>query len=207
MCVESAVEPTRSENITVTWRRSARSSGKALGVLDVVAASAEGGLLPASARRVAMASSSLRRCPSDATPSSLRSSSRQVRQDRLVYVILAEHRLILPEAQAPQPDRNVHEAPNSGLLHIIVGIRGECPGKALLGILKAGRSQGNLGFRAPEGTPASFVARLRYTAHNVDESGIASSYPTPAGADPPRQVSDQQSRAMNAAASPSLRNS
>ena len=31
MRAESAVEPTRSENITVTWRRSARSSGEALG--------------------------------------------------------------------------------------------------------------------------------------------------------------------------------
>ena len=31
MRAESAVEPTRSENITVTWRRSARSSGGALG--------------------------------------------------------------------------------------------------------------------------------------------------------------------------------
>ena len=36
MRAESAVEPTKSENITVTWRRSARSSGCALGVLDVV---------------------------------------------------------------------------------------------------------------------------------------------------------------------------
>ena len=39
MRAESAVEPTRSENITVTWRRSARSSGGALGALDAVAAS------------------------------------------------------------------------------------------------------------------------------------------------------------------------
>ena len=31
MRAESAVEPTKSENITVTWRRSARSSGCALG--------------------------------------------------------------------------------------------------------------------------------------------------------------------------------
>src|SRR6476659_1379442 len=32
MRADSAVEPTRSENITVTWRRSARSSGCALKV-------------------------------------------------------------------------------------------------------------------------------------------------------------------------------
>ena len=40
---------------------------------------------------------------------------RQARQNRLVYVILAEDRLVLSEAQAPQPDHNVHsDADNSG---------------------------------------------------------------------------------------------
>jgi len=40
---------------------------------------------------------------------------RQARENRLVYIILAEDRLILPEAKAPQPDHNVHEGdPNSG---------------------------------------------------------------------------------------------
>jgi hypothetical protein len=34
---------------------------------------------------------------------------RQARQDRLVYLILAEYRLILPEAKAPQPDHDVHD--------------------------------------------------------------------------------------------------
>ena len=34
---------------------------------------------------------------------------RQVRQNRLVYLVLAECRLILPEAQAPQPDHDVHD--------------------------------------------------------------------------------------------------
>jgi hypothetical protein len=33
----------------------------------------------------------------------------QARKNRLVYLILAEDRLILPEAQAPQPDHNVHD--------------------------------------------------------------------------------------------------
>ena len=42
----------------------------------------------------------------------------QIGQDRLVYLILAECRLILPEAKPPQPDHDVHErAPNSGLSH------------------------------------------------------------------------------------------
>jgi hypothetical protein len=75
MRAERAVEPTKSENITVTWRRSARSSGCALGVLDVVAGSTEGALPRVSVPRAAMASSRIRRCPSAATPSSLRSSA------------------------------------------------------------------------------------------------------------------------------------
>ena len=51
----------------------------------------------------------------------LQSLVRQARENRLVYVILAEDRLVLPEAQAPQPDHDVHDgAPYSGLLHIIV---------------------------------------------------------------------------------------
>ena len=38
-----------------------------------------------------------------------------------VNVVLAEDRLILSEAKAPQPDYNVHNsAPTPGLLHIIV---------------------------------------------------------------------------------------
>jgi cold shock protein len=74
MRAESAVEPTRSENITVTWRRSARSSGRALGALDVVAGSTKGDLSLASLRRAAIASSSFTLCPIDATPSSFRIS-------------------------------------------------------------------------------------------------------------------------------------
>ena len=90
MRAERAVEPTKSENITVTWRRSARSSGCALGALDVVVASTDGVLPFASLRRAAMASSSFTRCPSAATPSSFRSSAVRLRQDRLVYLIFAE---------------------------------------------------------------------------------------------------------------------
>ena len=74
MRAERAVEPTKSENITVTWRRSARSSGRALGALDVIVAVTDGALPLASVRRAAMASSSFTRCPSDATPSSFRFS-------------------------------------------------------------------------------------------------------------------------------------
>jgi hypothetical protein len=58
--------------------------------------------------------------------------SRQARENRLVYVILAECRLILPEAQAPQPDHNVHDgAPKLGVADIItvkvVGARVRAP--------------------------------------------------------------------------------
>src|SRR5262245_29655564 len=56
MRADSAVEPTKSENMTVTWRRSARSSGCALGVLDAVAASTGGASPLASLRRAAMVS-------------------------------------------------------------------------------------------------------------------------------------------------------
>jgi len=42
--------------------------------------------------------------------------SRQVWQDRLVYLVFAEYRLVLPEAEAPQPDHDVHfERPRSGV--------------------------------------------------------------------------------------------
>ena len=34
---------------------------------------------------------------------------RQARENRLVYVILAEDRLLLAEAQASQPDHDVHD--------------------------------------------------------------------------------------------------
>ncbi len=54
--------------------------------------------------------------------------SRQARKDRLVYLVLAECRPILPEAQAPQPDHDVHKcARNQGWAHHLPGKRG-CPG-------------------------------------------------------------------------------
>ena len=34
---------------------------------------------------------------------------RKIRQDRFVYLVLAERCLILSKAQAPQPDHNVHD--------------------------------------------------------------------------------------------------
>jgi hypothetical protein len=46
---------------------------------------------------------------------------RQAGKNRLVYVILAECRLVLPEAKAPQPNDDVHDdARYSGLARIMV---------------------------------------------------------------------------------------
>ena len=60
-----------------------------------------------------MASSSLRRCPRAATPSSFRSSA--VRLGRtFVYLVFAERSLILSKAKAPQPDHDVHEGVPTG---------------------------------------------------------------------------------------------
>ena len=65
MRADSAVEPTKSENMTVTWRRSAVSRGDA----STAAGPGEGaGLALALPRRAAMASKSFRRCPSADTP-------------------------------------------------------------------------------------------------------------------------------------------
>ena len=45
---------------------------------------------------------------------------RQAREDRLVNVVVAEYRLVLPKAQAPQPDHDVHDGAQSGLRPIIM---------------------------------------------------------------------------------------
>jgi hypothetical protein len=74
---DSAVEPTRSENITVTWRRSARPL-----VASTVAEAGGAAISLLSARNAAIASRSLRRCPRAVTPSSFRSSA--VRPERTV---------------------------------------------------------------------------------------------------------------------------
>ena len=68
-----------------------------------------------------MASSSLTAVPERRDAKLLQVLGRQARKDRLVYLVLAECRLVLPEAQAPQPDHNVHEgAQTQGCPHIIV---------------------------------------------------------------------------------------
>ena len=128
MRAESAVEPTRSENITVTWRRSARSSGCALGALDVVAASTEGALPLASLRRAAMASSSFSRCPSAVTPSSFRVSC--VRLGRTVSSISFSRNAAsyFPRPRLRSQTTMSMTAPTiRGGVHHLPGKRG-CPG-------------------------------------------------------------------------------
>src|SRR5262247_1965945 len=88
MRADSAVEPTKSENITVTWRRSARSSGWALGALDGVAASTDG-VLPVAAQS-SDSFEQLEPVPECCDAKLLQVLVRQARQDRLVYLILAE---------------------------------------------------------------------------------------------------------------------
>ena len=64
---------------------------------------------------------------------------RQARKNRLVYVILAECRLVFPEAQAPQPDHNVHDgAYNQGWRCIIC--RGREGVQRGVGVLRASQS-------------------------------------------------------------------
>ena len=62
MRADSAVEPTKSENITVTWRRSAVSCNLT-GTADAVAAAAISGALLSVASRLRIARSILRRSP------------------------------------------------------------------------------------------------------------------------------------------------
>jgi hypothetical protein len=59
--LNDATAPTRSENITVTWRRSARSSGGVLAAAGPVSGPLEGPGALASLRGAAIASSSLSR--------------------------------------------------------------------------------------------------------------------------------------------------
>ena len=107
MRADRAVEPTKSENITVTWRRSARSSEARFGQSMW---SVNRGRL--TARLVTQSSDGIQQLhtvPERGDAKLLQGLVRQARQDRLVYLILAECRLVLSEAQAPQPDPNVHE--------------------------------------------------------------------------------------------------
>jgi hypothetical protein len=113
---DSAVEPTKLENITVTWRRSARSSGRALLVLDVIAASTKG--VYRSRRHAAPQSQAA--CPTAGTPDSFRSSAVRVSSN---VSSKSFSRKIAPDFPRPrlrsQTTMSLMARLQSGLAHII----------------------------------------------------------------------------------------
>jgi hypothetical protein len=97
MRADSAVEPTKSENITVTWRRSAVSWGFS----STVAGCGTAGL-PSSW----IAASIFRRCPSR-TPIFLEVLIRQVTEDRNIDPILGKTLRVLGHSELFEPVRNL----------------------------------------------------------------------------------------------------
>ena len=57
--------------------------------------------------------------PNDTDAQVLQVFRRQARKDRLVNLVLAEDRLVLPEAQTPQPTPEVPYGTLNGLLMIV----------------------------------------------------------------------------------------
>ena len=120
MRADSAVEPTKSENITVTWRRSARWlstwSPRRRGLVACMFTECGNGLQYLEPRT---------KWKTQLTEMIFR----EVGQDALVYLVLAEYRLILFEAQAPQPNHHVHDGCPSimGGAHHLPG-KQACPG-------------------------------------------------------------------------------
>jgi hypothetical protein len=111
---DSAVEPTRSQIITVSCRRSASSA------LGVIVGSAYGcGAAPGGGwRSAAIASSSRRRSPTAATPTSLRSSPSQCWQHVPLNCVFSERRRVLRKTKVMQPFGNIHRAsPSVALPH------------------------------------------------------------------------------------------
>ena len=104
MRAERAVEPTRSENITVTWRRSAVSRGGASPAARMPSAPAP---VFGVASRLAIERSNLRRAEQNAEL--LQVLIREIGQDAVVYCVIAKRGLVLLKAKAPQPARHVHD--------------------------------------------------------------------------------------------------
>jgi hypothetical protein len=98
MRAESAVEPTRSENITVTWRRSAAVS--LVGSAAVAEAGDGAGSAFVFERRSAIALSNARRCPTTETPKSFKSSA--VRLGRS-FSVMAFSRKAASYCSRPRP--------------------------------------------------------------------------------------------------------
>ena len=100
---ESAVEPTRSENITVTCRRSARSSVDALGGCGGGRCASRGRLGARIDTQRGDGVEQLEAMPNCCDAKLLQRLVRQARKNRLVYLVLAECGLILSETKSPQP--------------------------------------------------------------------------------------------------------
>jgi hypothetical protein len=94
--LQGPCEPTESDDIAVTWRRSARSSGCGFGVFDAVPSLTDGVLPLALLQRAAMASSSFVTKRGDAN--FLQVVMRPARQKHFVDVVLAKDRLALRTA-------------------------------------------------------------------------------------------------------------
>ena len=120
MRADSAVDPTRSENITVTWRRSAAVSLVVWRMAEV--------LLRASARAPWPLAQNFDCLKQLAAVSNSRHAQilevvrRQLWQDGGVNFVLAEFRLVFVEAEAPQPPTDVHD----GALLLLGSVT--CPG-------------------------------------------------------------------------------
>src|SRR5271169_3994197 len=99
--VDISVEPTRSQNMTVSCRRSASvdraAETEARVGLDTSGASAAR-VDAVSDLRAAIAASSLRRCPTEVTPM----------LTFAIDIVVVETGRVLFEPQAAQPRRNVH---------------------------------------------------------------------------------------------------
>src|SRR5271166_2222719 len=109
--LESAVDPTRSQNITVSWRRSAWAGAGAGGGTDA------GVAVRAGAGAAALSAAMADRGHADGD----QVVGRQVRQNVSVDLIVAERRLVLSKTELLQPTRDIdrHRRSNSqGRLNI-----------------------------------------------------------------------------------------
>ena len=96
MRADSAVEPTKSENITVTWRRSAVSRGETSTATVAPTASMQSGQL----RRCWLSRAEFAAMAKQDTEL-LQVLIRQIGQDAVVYRVIAKRGLVLLKAKAP----------------------------------------------------------------------------------------------------------
>ena len=111
---ESAVEPTRSQNITVSWRRSA-SGGHGRTALPLDSSPGSGWRRRAGITALLSTQGGHRlqhfQAGAERQSELLEVLVGEFRQDRGVDLVVAEHRLIALQAETPEPSRDVHLAP------------------------------------------------------------------------------------------------